>query len=497
MKTIKVAVAVIRNENKVFATVRDSGEVQVRWEFPGGKIEEGETPQQALKREIKEQLDTGIEVYELIDTIEYGYSDSSISMDCFWCEIISGEQALKETETAKWLELDELGCVNWLPKDIQLVDRIRDDYQSKKEIKTHDELETLEDDNVFGEQVIIDGDGNKILKVVKSGAGIDLQGTLDRIAQFVNIADIVNTIKKGSQYVVQIPAQFQKQFDAGELLINRNKNTGIEWPALIKKLDNGKQQFVANLPIKEQEFVKGNPFQDIFNSYHNIAMQRQLAKIAMKVEETYEIVKRVELGQQDDRIAWIDAGKKQILLAMTMKDEERKKAYLNAGVQQMLLGKEQVGKAMIRRIEAFKELPRNQVVLFISDLARPGYLEQKDDEVEEIQDCYSMYIEATKMIAAVFAYMGELTAVEQTFGDSVAFLEGVDFSKIKSIEASHKDVNFEDWFFNKPVEYVKAEKRPCLESAKEYDYLQLEVNGEELLEVLQNGREEVSEAKTE
>ena len=101
------------------------------------------------------------------------------------------------------------------------------------------------------------------------------------------------------------------------------------------------------------------------------------------------------------------------------------------------------------------------------------------------------------MIAATFAYTGEMAAVEQTFNDSMQFLGGVDFSKVKSIEASHRDIDFEDWFFNKPVEYVEVEKKPCLESAKEYDYLQLEVNGEDLLEVLQNGREEVSETKTE
>ena len=114
MKTIRVVAAVIRavnNENKpvIFATQRGYGEFKGGWEFPGGKIESGETPQQALKREIMEELDTEIAVGELIDTIEYDYPDFHLSMDCFWCEVIHGELILKEAEDAKWLTMKRFG----------------------------------------------------------------------------------------------------------------------------------------------------------------------------------------------------------------------------------------------------------------------------------------------------------------------------------------------------------------------------------------------------
>ena len=95
------------------------------WEFPGGKIEEGETPQQALKREIKEELDTMIEVYDLIDTVEYDYPNFHLSMDCFGCETITGELVLKEAEAAKWLSKDELKAVRWLPADLMLIEKIK------------------------------------------------------------------------------------------------------------------------------------------------------------------------------------------------------------------------------------------------------------------------------------------------------------------------------------------------------------------------------------
>lgn len=131
MKTIRVVAAVIRavnNENKlvIFATQRGYGEFKGGWEFPGGKIESGETPQQALKREIMEELDTEIAVGELIDTIEYDYPNFHLSMDCFWCEVIHGELILKEAEDAKWLTKEHLADVKWLPADVTLIENIRE-----------------------------------------------------------------------------------------------------------------------------------------------------------------------------------------------------------------------------------------------------------------------------------------------------------------------------------------------------------------------------------
>lgn len=125
MKTIRVAAAVIRSGDKIFATARGYGEFKGGWEFPGGKIESGETPQEALKREIMEELETEISVGELIDTIEYDYPEFHLSMDCFWCEILSGNLVLKEAEDARWLAADELDSVAWLPADVTLIEKIK------------------------------------------------------------------------------------------------------------------------------------------------------------------------------------------------------------------------------------------------------------------------------------------------------------------------------------------------------------------------------------
>lgn len=129
MKTIRVVAAVIRDGERIFATARGYGEYKGQWEFPGGKIEPGEAPQEALAREIREELAVEIDVGELIDTIEYDYPAFHLSMDCFWCWIREGYLTLREAEASKWLTEATLDDVDWLPADRLLIGKIRRELQ--------------------------------------------------------------------------------------------------------------------------------------------------------------------------------------------------------------------------------------------------------------------------------------------------------------------------------------------------------------------------------
>ena len=129
MKSIRVVAAVIRNNDRIFATQRGYGNYKGWWEFPGGKIEAGETPQEALKREIREELDTLVEVGDLIACVEYDYPEFHLSMDCFWCTVLEGNLHLNEAEDARWLTKENLMSVKWLPADLEVLEVISKSIQ--------------------------------------------------------------------------------------------------------------------------------------------------------------------------------------------------------------------------------------------------------------------------------------------------------------------------------------------------------------------------------
>lgn len=125
MKTINVVAAIIKKDNEIFATQRGYGEFKGSWEFPGGKIEPGETPEEALVREIKEELDTEISVDKFITTVDYDYPNFHLNMQCFLCSIKKGNLTLLEHSAAKWLDMEHINTVDWLPADVEVVNSFK------------------------------------------------------------------------------------------------------------------------------------------------------------------------------------------------------------------------------------------------------------------------------------------------------------------------------------------------------------------------------------
>lgn len=125
MKQIEVVAAIIHDaEGRIFATQRGYGDFKDWWEFPGGKMEAGETPEEALKREILEELEAHIVIERFVKTVEWDYPQFHLTMHCYWCHVKSGHLELKEHEAARWLKQEELGCVNWLPADLEVVSKL-------------------------------------------------------------------------------------------------------------------------------------------------------------------------------------------------------------------------------------------------------------------------------------------------------------------------------------------------------------------------------------
>lgn len=276
-------------------------------------------------------------------------------------------------------------------------------------------------------------------------------GLMAELVQYIEMGDILSRIDPDKKYVVEIPAMF-----------------------------------------KDDLQLEGKPMQEVAATYHNIYTQRELAYIATTVEKTYKQVEKIEHGQMDDRIAKLQSGREQILLAMTLKDEDEKKDAVRLGRHNMLEAKNQIGKALERRVREFEPLPKERMKLLMKQVRDSDYLNGKDDEVEEIQNYYNLYLEATKLLTASYVYSGEEDAARQVAMESKKFMKNIDFKNIKSIERIHQNEDLDDMFFNAPVEYLEIEEKEILDNNHDKSIM-IEVDGAELLEVLNNEPEEIQE----
>lgn len=330
----------------------------------------------------------------------------------------------------------------------------------------------------------------KTLYISPDAEEFNYKGILGKVIQYVNMADIVGKIQVGAKYVVQIPSEHMEAFETGKYFMMQNQKTGKIWPSLMKVAEDGKNQVVTPLPIAEEYFAQGNPVQELATGYHNMLMQQQMSQLTIMMEETYRAVERIEHGQMDDRIGLLEAGKNGMLLAMTMPEGEERTMQINSSRLNLLTAQAQIGQTLQRRINEFQPISKPSSVRFIKEMRHSGYLSRKDNEVNEIQEYYDLYLQATRMIAASYTACGDLKTAEKSFEISEQTIGALDFRKIKSIEYSHSDMG--KMFYHDPIKYISAEKRICMEEAKAYDYIAVEVSGENLLEAISNVRTEIS-----
>lgn len=335
----------------------------------------------------------------------------------------------------------------------------------------------------------------KVLNIRSSTPNVDFRGAINKVLQYVDMASVLHSIKKGAEYVVQIPAELQGGFEAGKYWIMENAKTGKMWPTLMELGEDGRNKIVTPLAVKKKEFVQGNPVKDITNNYQNLYLQQQINELSALIEDTLQVVQRIEHGQLDDRIGLLEAGRQGVILALAQKDEtSRTTALLNA-MNNIGIAQNQIFTTFERRVSEFEPLPKTQFVQFLKEMAKSGYLSKKDNEYDEIQEYYSLFLEATKMLAGSYIITGDTENAQRVFDMSVDKIGSVDFSKLKTIEYAHKNVEFEK-IYESAIQYLLEEKQLCIEDGKAYDCLEISLTGEELLEVIENGTE-VSTEETE
>ncbi len=332
----------------------------------------------------------------------------------------------------------------------------------------------------------------KVLKVTPGMEGFDINEMIARLMQYANLADALSHIERTIEYVVQIPVKYREAFDTEKVFLNQNTKTGVMWPTLYEKLENGKRKFVDNLPIKQEEITKGNPFESIAVTYHNLYMQQQIAELADALQETYQAVRRIEQGQLDDRIGFLMAGRDQIRYSLNASPEERTAAMVQ-GRSNLLIAQKQLLQTFKSRVADFEPLPESWLSRFGKELMHAGALRRKDQEFTEIQKYYALYLQATQMVAASYAICGQMDVAEQVFIEAEQEMKEIDFEALQTLRYIHKKNT--DMFYYHAADYIAAEREICLEGAQEYDAISLQVSGDKLLEVFEYGRTEaVSES---
>lgn len=317
---------------------------------------------------------------------------------------------------------------------------------------------------------------------------IPFRQLVNKALQDVNLASVISKIEKGTEYVVKVPLEFKKAYDEGKVFVAQNSETGILRPILAKYNDKGKYEFVSPMEMVERTTTQGgNALQGVADRYQNMAIQQQIAQLSELMEQTHEVVRRIEQGQYDDRIGLLNAGRNQILLALS-DPEHIDMDELKAGRNNLQLGCAQIIETVHRRSNEFPKISKSRVMRDLKLFAKNNYYSSLDEEYGKIEDCFGFFLQGTKMLAASYAICGETKKAKLVFDQAKDKVAQIDFDKVERIGLIHP--NETDWISNEAPLYLESGKTECLEEARKYDMLTLKVSGEMLLEAFENGREE-------
>ena len=314
----------------------------------------------------------------------------------------------------------------------------------------------------------------------------DFSEWLSNVAGSFRFGYILKQIEKGTQFVVQIPEQFQSAFQSGDLQMTHNSQTGKLWPSLYRLLPDGRHEFVANLPVVENSYVQGNPLQDITVNFQTMMLQKQLSAINKQLQSITKTVNRIEQGQYDDRVAELKSGFEALEFALEIRDANERKQELIIAQRDIRNAQNKFLQTLGSLLNNYEPIPENAIKRYLKRL-KTGYFEEREKEFYKIQDYWFLYVGSTRLLAGSYEITGDKERAQRVIENSLNDIDDLNFEKISTFIHLHPDRNY---FFDNPIETMKknSEKYLIAIDEKRNDCLRIEISGQELLEVIENGK---------
>lgn len=305
---------------------------------------------------------------------------------------------------------------------------------------------------VQGEEAIIpvDDETVKVLRLSHCDKGHDYKKMLAAAVQLFSAADIIGKIQKGAEFIVQVPAQYQAELQAGALEMMHGSPNGKTWATLVRKL----------------------------------------AELSEQAQEVYDAVLRIEQGQMDDRSGKLISGRNDVLRALENPKSEAQEGELELARSKISEAQSQIGQVFKSRIEDFKPIPESKLARRFKEILSPStsYMKKCDEEFGKLQEYFEFYLRATQLLAWSHSVVGDTDRAKIVFEQSVSFLRTINFGNVRTLDYIYPRNSMDDAFYHQSVPYLKAEETICLDEARPYELVQITVSAEELEEVLADGK---------
>lgn len=325
----------------------------------------------------------------------------------------------------------------------------------------------------------------EILDVKKGKLSVDVKGVLNKMCQLLDFSEIINSISAETQYMVVIPEEFRKGLKNGDNWLMRNaKNSDLHWPNIMQKTANGKSEIAKPLGIKEVTSIVGDPVTQLSQKFQDMYLQGQIQQVTELLEETLEEVKKIQQGQELDRIGLLNSGKEMLYLAMNQKNDETREAVMLNAISNISIAKNQILEVFKERVKDFGVVPESKLMQYIKVFfsARSDYLSKKQIEYDKLKIYFKYISEATKLMSTGYLLIGDEDNAKRVYDIMLSEISRIELSGLQSAKYIPEIICDLDNI----KEQLNNDKKLCLEQANSSKPLAIEISGKMLLEAYSN-----------